>query len=193
MKNLMGWDKNREIAHQLLSQANETQLWRINLIYWQLKTEKDSEKAKLNKRSFPPTLPFFPSSSSLLTLQHFPPPWMDQMEMKSCYQFITLSASPYSFVPLWGPFHRTQPFMSYSNMPHRLQFLHFLLFPRYNRRTTSITDLAQIWPVVCPLGSWLELTLSNMRQPPIFVSYLLSDITPADPHPTKTSNINKFN
>lgn len=184
MKNLMGSDKNREIAHQLLSQASETQLEKINLIYCQLRIEQDSEKGKPNKRNLLPTLPFFPSSALFLTLLHFPPPWVNQMFMKHCYQIITLLASPHSFVPSWGPSHRMQPFMSYYNMNtyHRLQFLHFLRFLKYNRHTTSITDLAQIWPVV---STW-KLDRADSVQHVDSPQYLLSDITPAAPHPTKT-------
>lgn len=49
--------------------------------------------------------------------------------------------------------------------------------------TTSITDLAQIWPVVCPFGSWLELSKMGTA------SNVFSQISPLQP-PTLTSNIN---
>lgn len=111
------------------------------------------------------------------------------MWMRCCCQFITLSAF---LTPLSLFHHGVLPIgcsPSWASITWVLStgcISCIFYFPKYNRDTTNITDLAQIWEVVCPPGSWLELTVRHGDSP----QYLLSGISPAAPHPTKTSNIN---
>lgn len=110
-QDLMGWDKDRQIAHQLQSWAQQTQLEETSLIYSQSSQRGIMRNnPKSEKHHTPPLSPPHPHPSSWAQLYswlslHVPNQWHRMTRIGVCGHFIICCL--WRSYPLHGTTHHT--------------------------------------------------------------------------------------